>query len=314
MTINNLENLRAFLTVVEERSYKKAAERLHVSQPTISFRVRTLEEELKCKLLFRERKNFLITDIGRFTYRIGKEMLVLEKQIEKHIKHHLVGDENRLTLGSGSTIGVYLLPHIISLYRQEHPQAYVDLQISSSEETLRKLLNNSIDIGFLGLKTRHEDVKTYEFLEYELASVAPPDHPLSTVESIKAVQLKNYNFVMREKGSLIRRILSETLKSNGLVINNRNIVMELNSTEALKESVEAGLGISFIAPWAIKLQLAAGSLVTLKIEDLVLKREICVAINKRGIHTESTENFLSFLRSRRLAKKLKNIEGLTFKF
>lgn len=310
MPVSNIDNLKAFIAVVEEGSFKKAAERLHVSQPTVSFRLRSLEEELKCRLLFRDNKKFQLTEIGRFTYQIGKEMLGLDNQLERYINTRLAGDGNRLVVGSGSTCGVYLLPHAISLFRREYPQAHIDLQISNSEKTLHKLLNNSIDIGVLGTTTKHEDIETFKFLEYELVLVAPAGHPLASVGIIKTVDLKAYPLIMREKGSLTRRIIEEALRRQGIAIRDLNIVMELNSTEALKVAVESGLGISFIAPWAIQPQLVAGNLVVVKIEDLSIRREVCVCINKRGILSNLGEKFLKFLRSRRLGKELQKFEGI----
>ncbi|MDN5348094.1 MAG: LysR family transcriptional regulator, transcriptional activator of the cysJI operon [Clostridia bacterium] len=298
--------LRAFIAVVEEGGFRKAAARLHLAQPTVSSRIQSLEKELGCKLLYRSNRQIQLTEAGRHVYQIGKEMLNLEQQLKKYIARQRSEGANHISLGTGSTVGVYLMPYAITLFRKNHPQVHVDLQIGHLQETFRKLINKSIDIGILGAPIEHQDLEVRSLIEYEMVPVVASSHPLAGLDGVKIEDLLDQPFILREKGSLARRVIEEAFRRQGIALRELNVIMELNNTEALKVAVESGLGVSFISPWAIQAQLRAGTLKIIEVGGLRIKREAWVCVNKQAVLSSLIEEFLRFLASRHLAQGLQS--------
>ncbi|MCL4439598.1 MAG: LysR family transcriptional regulator [Firmicutes bacterium] len=298
--MRNLDYLKAFIAVVEEGSFQRAADTLHVAQPTVSFRLQALERELDAKLLHRSNHKNELTEIGRYLYQVGKEILALDSQINKFIESRRKSDLNHVILASGSTIGVYIMPQVIALFQKMHPQAQLELQICNTEQSLQKLLANVVDIAILGSQIRHQDLEIFKLLEYEASLIVPSAHPLVKIGKVKIADLLAYPLIMRERGSLTRKAFEEALRKQGFSLRDFKVIMELNSTEAIKVAIESGLGLSFICPWAVKAQLISGILKVVKVEDLNIKREIFVAVNKRGFLTQLGEQLLRFLHSREL--------------
>ncbi|MEL7565910.1 MAG: LysR family transcriptional regulator [Dehalobacterium sp.] len=297
------EYLKTLVAIVEEGNFNKAGESLHVAQPTISFRVQALERELGAKVLHRSKNKAELTEIGRFTYQVSKEMLALENKILRFVEDQRKGDDNNIVIATGSTIGVFIMPQLVSKFNKAQAQkGRIELQICNSDEALRKLIANSVDIAILGTKIRHQDIEAFKLLEYEVNLTVPGRHPLAEFDVINLEDLLPYPLVMREKGSLTRKALEEALRRRGLTLNDFKVVMELNSTEAIRVATECGLGISFIAPWPVIDQLNNGSLKVVKVKDLSIKREIFTALNKRGVLTQKAEEFIKFLKSRNSLK------------
>ncbi|ATW24423.1 hypothetical protein DCMF_06155 [Candidatus Formimonas warabiya] len=301
----DLEYLKTLVAIVEEGNFYKAGESLHVAQPTISLRIQALERELGAKVLLRNKNKAELTEIGRFTYQVGKEMLALENQISRFIESQRKGDANQIVIATGSTIGVFIMPQLVSKFNKKHPHhGRIELQICNSDEALRKLITNSVDIAILGTKIRHPDLEAFKLLEYEVHLIVPGDHPLAEFDVITLEDLLPYPLIIREKGSLTRKALEDALRQKGLTLRDFKVVMELNSTEAIKVAIECGLGLSFIASWPVMDQLTNGTLKVVRVKDLNIRREIFTALNKRGVLTQNGEEFMKFLQ---LKNSLKGI-------
>jgi len=301
----DLEYIKALIAIVEEGNFNKAGESLHVAQPTISFRIQALERELGAKVLHRSKNKVELTEIGRFTYQVGKEMLALENQINRYIENQRKGDNNHIVIATGSTIGVFIMPRLVSRFNKKHRyKGGIELQICNSDDALRKLVANSVDIAILGTKISHQDLEAFKLLEYEVNLIVPGEHPLAKFDVINLEDLLPYPLIMREKGSLTRKAFEDALRQKGLSLKDFKVVMELNSTEAIKVAIECGLGLSFIGSWPVIDQLKNGTLKLVKVKDLEIKREISTAINKRGVLTQNGEEFIKFLKSKNSLKGL----------
>lgn len=296
--MRNLDYLRAFIAVVDEGSFMEAAKRLHVAPPTVTFRVQSLEKELETDLLIRKGHGFELTEEGRHTYKLGKDLLALEEQIHGYIKNRRLQGDGRVLVGSGRTLGSYLMPGIIAEFNRKRPGIRVELQIDSSRETIQKLLENRIDIAVLGVSFTHEDLEVVNFLNYDLVLVAPPGHPLAGCGPVTIAEVLNHPMVMREKGSLTRQLFEKVLRSLPNRPGEPKVAIELSNTEAVKGAVRNGLGLAFVFPWAVENEAAAGKLVRVPVRDFSVKRQVFIAYNRRwGLH-RAAQAFWLFLESR----------------
>lgn len=296
--MRNLDCLRAFIAVVDEGSFKDAAKRLHVAPPTVSFRVQALEKELETELLIRKGHSFELTEEGRHTYELGRHLLALEEQIHDYIRNRRQQGDGRVLVGSGRTVGSYLMPGIIAEFNRKRPDVRVELQIDSSRETIHKLLENRIDIAVVGAFFAHEDMEVVDLLNYELVLVASPGHPLAVCGTATIAEVLRYPMIMREKGSLTRQLFEKGLRSLSYRPGEPRVAMELNNTEAVKGAVRNGLGVAFVFPWAVQDEVATGNLVHIPVRDFNVKREVFIAYNRRwGLH-RAARAFWRFLESR----------------
>ncbi|MDI6711130.1 MAG: LysR family transcriptional regulator [Bacillota bacterium] len=296
--MRNLDYLRAFIAVVDEGSFKEAAQRLHVAPATVSFRVQSLEKELDATLLIRKGHAFELTPEGRHAYERGKDLLLLEGQIRDYIDNRRQRGCGRVLVGSGRTTGSYLMPGIIADFNRKRPDIQIELQIASSRETIHKLLENRIDIAVLGAFFAHEDLEIVSFLSYELLLVVSPRHPLAARGTVAVSEVLEHPMVMREKGSLTRQLFEKGLRSLPGHPGEPKVAIELNNTEAVKGAVRNGLGLAFVFPWAVENEVAAGNLVRVPVRDFNVKREVFIAYNRRwGLH-RAAQAFWRFLESR----------------
>ena len=302
--MNNLDNLRAFVAVVDENSFRRAAAVLYISQPTVSFRIQSLEAEWGAPLLLRRGRRIEMTKLGRRVYPLAKEMLNLGDRITETVAQTVAGSEQKVVIASGSTVGVYLLPRLLSARRDLQTSTQLELQILNSADTFQKLLRHAVDIGILGTSTQHEDLESFHLFSYRLGLAVPADHPLVRRGVTRLEDLLPYPFVMRERGSLARNALDQELRRHPGISQRLRVVLELNSTEALRTATLAGLGLAFLPHWSVYNEVQSGSLVLLPVPLLQLRRDVYVCHNRRSGPHRAAQVYLDFFRSDKIQKHL----------
>ena len=247
-----LDLMRLFVQVVEEQSFTVVARKLGISQPAVSNQIRAFEEKLGVKLLYRKGKGFALTYEGETVYRhslhIMDEWLTLQREIGNSERTM----SGKIHIGASHIPGEYLLPSILASFRKLYPQIQFKLTIGDSMEIAEKVAVHDVDFAVVGAVFDTEKLTSELWLEDELGFVISGNYPLYDDDRIDITKLREYPMILRENGSGHRRAFEETLAKQGLDLNDFNVVLEVGSTEAVKNAVRSGLGFSFLSKHALE--------------------------------------------------------------
>lgn len=295
------QHLQVFVTVVEKQNFSRAAEELHMTQPAVSQYIRALEANIGTRLLERSNKYVRLNKVGEIVYHHAKEILGLYTKM-----HNLVDDVTHvangpITIGASYTFGEYVLPHIIAKLRATYPDIHPTVTIGNTTEIAELVAGYQLDIGIVEGHFKDQQLKVKEFAEDEMFVVTSPEHVLAQHEgNVGMKSLKNETWIVREIGSGTREATENMFHQLGL---SPAKLMSFGSTQPIKESVEAGLGISLLSKWAIQKELRNGDLKMLKIEGLPFRRQFSV-VTKSPFQTKALEVFIALLWEKKMVLSL----------
>jgi DNA-binding transcriptional LysR family regulator len=240
------------------------------------------------------------TVLLKHTRRVQQIMTRAEQEIAA-----LTGDHaGSLTLGASTTIAQYVLPRLLGEFCAEHPRVYPTLLSGNTEHIVSAVREKKITLGFIEGPPRTRDVSTEPFLRDEILLIAPAAHEWTERAFITCADLATTPLLMRERGSGTRRITEMALERQGIKRRALQIVMELDSTEAIKSAVEAGLGVGFVSRWAIAKDLRLGhSFKIIEIKGLRIHRDFLLVAAKGPEPQGLAQEFRKFLASRAGAKR-----------
>ena len=289
----DFRKLEVFLKVYETQSFSKTSKLLYLTQPTVTLHIKDLEEILGVKLLDRNTRKVIPSKAGKVVYEYGKEIINLLKEMEKELE--IFKDEKRgiVEIGGSTIPGQYILPKIIKSFKEKYPQISVYLKVGDSREIVEKVIKGDFDLGMVGAVFKNKELVYIPCYEDEIVLIAPPDFPK---DEISLEELYDISLIKREEGSGTWENAIESLQKKGLDILKLNIVGEMGSTEAIKESVKAGLGCGFISSLAIELEKALNLLKVIKIKNISIKRKFYLIYPKVKKITSSEEKFIKFIK------------------
>jgi DNA-binding transcriptional LysR family regulator len=276
----SLENFRivVFRAVAEQLSFRKAAEELYLTQPAVSLQIKALEEELGVQVFDRAGAQITLTQAGTILLRYARQVNSLFVQVEREIVA-LTGDHaGQLALGASTTIAQYVLPRLLGEFCKEHPRVHPTLISGNTEHIVDAVEKQKIELGLIEGPARSRTIKTKPFLEDDLLLIVPAAHEWAELESVPCAEIGSAPLLMRERGSGTRRVVEMALERQGLKHKSLRIMMELDSTEAIKSAVEAGLGVGFVSRWAMAKDLRLGThFKIVEVSGLRIKRSFSVA-------------------------------------
>lgn len=287
--------LEVFKTVVDKKSFSGAAQVLFISQPAVSMHIRSLEEHFKTKLFDRTSQQITITETGRILYKYVDKILTLIDQVEKEIANYTGNVQGPLAVGASFTIGEYVVPKILGYFNKNHPQVKTTLQVTNTEQIVNLVSRQELDLGLVEHGVDNPELIASSIMQDELIVAISPEHPFVTKKVLTIPELINMRLVLRERGSGTRKIAEERLELAGVDLSGLNVVMELGSTEAVKEAVEAGFGSTIVSNWAVKKEIKLGTLVPLRVKDVPLFREFYLIHHKDKFKTPVVDEFIDYL-------------------
>lgn len=265
-------------------SFTKASEILSTSQPTISEQIKTLENNLGCKLFDRLGRTIKPTSKAELLF--PKALDVLEKinQLEEEIATEDQCISGELILGASTIPGAYILPRLATVFKKSHPEISFEIRIADSEEIIDSVLNHDLLIGIVGSKTASAKLQFSPLTGDELVLAAAGNDNLSTNISMK--KLLTLPFLLREKGSGTRKSMEEFGAQTGFETELLNTVAVLGSNAAIKEAIKANLGVSILSRISISDELESGKIREAKVKGLTMKRMFyAVTLKKRSLPT-----------------------------
>ncbi len=289
--------LKVFCTVAETKSFSKTSEIIHLTQPAVSLQIQALEEKYETKLFDRSSSTVTLTPAGEILYKYAKEILTLYTSAEKAIGKQTGLVKGSLTLGAGSNIGNYILPTLITEFRKTHPKSKIYLLVSNTKRVIELLNAGNIDLGLVEGDVSRQKMVVKKLLSDELLLIVPPEHNWAKRKEISIAELCKEPFLLREPGSGTRQMIEKFLGRHGITLHDLKISAILGSTEAIKDAVENGLGISIISRWAARKEHRYGTLHLLNIKEEKMARDFSLIMNKNAVSSNSLEEFVSFLKA-----------------
>nr|WP_142506184.1 LysR family transcriptional regulator [Melghirimyces algeriensis] len=286
------QRLRVFVTVAKAKNFSRAAEQLHLTQPAVSQHIRSLEETFGTLLLERTNKSVRLTPAGEILLQEGEKILHQYERMERLIHDLTQGTGGPLSIGASYTFGEYVLPRIISAFGNQYPGVNPSVTIANTTEIAEGVRRRRLDIGIVEGEVHHQELTIRHVADDELMVVLPAEHPLSGQQITPLTNLANENWILREPGSGTRAVADSLFQNNHFTPLK---VMEFGSIQTIKESVEAGMGITLLSPWAIRKEQFWGTLFPIRIKDCPLHRRFTALTHATSFHTQAMNHFLRFL-------------------
>ncbi|MDA2934700.1 selenium metabolism-associated LysR family transcriptional regulator [Acidobacteria bacterium AH-259-D05] len=291
----DLRLLEIFCAVYRERSFSRAAEKLRISQPTISGHIKNLEETLNVNLFERLPRTITPTQAANILYRHGEIILTERQAALQELMAFLDRLEGSLTVSASTIPGEYLLPQLLVEFHVQFPRVEIELSISDSREVCHRVADGRADLGCAGAQLDMVGLEYHHFASDQLVLVVPNDRKWQKVKKISIEDLRRQPFLARESGSGTRLSFERHIGSS---LDQFNVKAVLSSTNAVKEGLKAGLGVSVLSHLAVQTELASGLLKTVRIENHEpLRRDFFVVVSKRLTLSPIAEGFLDFLQS-----------------
>lgn len=291
----DIHHLKVFASVYKHKSFSKAAEELYLSQPTVSDHIKALEEELNCKLFDRLSRRIIPTKEAGLL--IGRAVEVLEKvesikELLGEFRKDLAGP---LIIGASTIPGTYILPGLTASFRQKNPSVFFEIVVSDSRAIIDKIAEHDLLIGIVGAKLEARQVHFEPFLDDELIAVASGAYEAKKSMGIR--DIAKSPIVMREQGSGTRKEFEKILEREGLDPHQLNIVGIFGSTDAVKQAVKEGMGISIISRRSVKDELKCEMLREIKIKDADMKRQFYIITHRKRTLPHLYRTFVDYLLS-----------------
>lgn len=293
----DLRLLEIFCYVYESMSFSRAAEQLNLTQPTVSAHIRTLEEYFGTSLFDRLGREIQPTRAAKILYEQSSSLSHVRRDIENAMNRFLNKQEGRLQLGASTIPGEYLLPRMISQFRQKYPKIEVSVSIGDTRQIQERTLAGEIELGFIGATPEDSNLNASVFASDQLV-LAVPVNKRYQQESVTLAELKKMPLIIRERGSGTRKAFELQLAEQRLALSDFTIIAELGSTAALKEAVIHDLGVAVISDKAIEMEQRFKLIRTMPVKDLRLpKREFHTIYNKRRQRSPLCELMLESIKN-----------------
>ncbi|RAL22066.1 selenium metabolism-associated LysR family transcriptional regulator [Thermoflavimicrobium daqui] len=289
----NYDALRTFVTVVEERNFTKAAEKLILSQPTVSLHIKQLEVELQTHLLSRSPKHVQITPTGQILYQRAKQIIQLWEKTKEEMGDYLHTLRGFLKIGASLTIGEYILPMILTSYHEQYPYVQLEVVVGNTQEVVQQVRSHQLDLGLIEGHTQEREVKVSPFMEDEMVFVVGASHPLAQQKpNVSLESLQNQVWIAREKGSGTREYMDHLIRKWGLQL--KDILM-ISSNQGVKELVSRGIGVTCISRWVVQKEVDRGEMVMLSVFEQPIVRTLSYVLPMQTDLSRSGQVFLECL-------------------
>jgi DNA-binding transcriptional LysR family regulator len=284
----SLRQLEIFEKIASTGSVTRAGEELLLTQSAVSMALSQLEQLSSAPLFERSGRRLLLNDSGRFLLKEAREILLAVKQIEQQLQGDSGELAGELLVGGSTTIANYLLPSLLGTFARQYPRTRVQLRVGNTQQVADWLEAGELDIAFVEGPCHSRGLVAVPWRDDELVVVAGAEHPWATEKGVTPEQLAAAPWIMREKGSGTREIFEDAMEQAGI---SYRIALEFGHTEAIKNGVAAGLGVSCLSRIAVDRELEYGRLVEIA-SPLLLGRFLTLMKRRSSCCTALLEAFL----------------------
>ena len=284
--------IEAFVQVSTHSSFSRAAEALHLTQPSITARIQALERELGEELFERGGRGVRLTDAGHVFLPYVEHILQQLQEGRDAVEEVRNVQLGSLRLGSAITISTYVLPTILNRFCGEYPLVDVVVRTGRSEQVLNMLLADEVQVGLLRTLS-HPDTESIPLYDDEILLVAHPDHAFAASGKATIAEVAGEPIVLFDRGSSYYGLIHDLFRKANVI---PNVAMELYSLEATKRMVEEGLGVALVPEVTIRRELETGALVQVGLSDIEpIRRRIALQYRRNRKRSRAVQAFIDTL-------------------
>jgi len=287
----SLRQLQVFESVARHLSHSRAAAELYLSQPAVSMQIKQAEIIVGLPLFEQQGKKIFLTEAGRELLHYSRSILQLVDEMESVFDEMKGLERGHLNISVVSTAN-YFMPQLLAKFIQAHPQIQVSLSVANRDAVIKQLTENIADLAIMGQPPDGTDMRADAFMENPLVVIAAPSHALANTQKIQPRQLAKETFLLREQGSGTRGVVERFFASHHLTLPAH---MEMDTNEAIKQSVQAGIGIGIISRHGIELELETKRLVVLDVDHFPIVRHWYIVHRKDKRSSTAAQEFERFL-------------------
>jgi len=293
----DLRRLEVFAKVAELGSFSRAAEALFLTQPTISEHVRSLEVELGLSLLDRLGRGATPTPAGRVLLDYARRMLKLAEEARQAIDRFQGRMSGTLIVGGSTIPGEYVLPALIGQFKSKYPDILISLRVASSRQVSEWVDEGRVEVGVVGARPPLRTLEARALMSDELVIAVPAGHPWAGRKTVALADVRSEPLIVREPGSGSREVLERALHDADTNLDAFRVAGEIGSTQAIKQAVRAGVGITIISRRAVEDECRAGLVHCVKVRDLKLARSFYLVTHRERTRSPLAEAFVTFVES-----------------
>jgi DNA-binding transcriptional LysR family regulator len=288
-----LHSLRVFLTVANEKSFSRAAEKLLRTQPAISLTIQRLEAELQEKLIDRSAKDLLLTDAGRTVLEFAKRFDSLHSELENSLAELRDKSAGRLMIGANESSTLYLLDHI-ERYRRKYPKVKVQIRRSLSSRIPTELIDGELELGILTYDPEDDRLISRVIYKDHLAFIVSPEHKLAARPDVSITELGDENFIAHNVVSPYRAVVLREFQRHHVPL---KMDLEMPTIEAIRKMVQRNEGVAFLPHMCVADEIRQGVVREVKVREMTVDREIRLAYPARRALSHAAQAFLEVVQA-----------------
>lgn len=292
----DIKQLEAFVYVVESGSFSRAGALLHLTQPTISAHVLSLERELKVKLIVRTTKETYPSAAGKLLYGYAKEILLMRENAVQAIRAFSQDMRGTITVAASTIPGQYYLPRLLQAFREKYPEILFRIQMTHSADVADRIAARTAEVGFCGSRTENAKCLYHPFAEDKLVVITPnePRFRQYAGGGFPTGQLRRETFINREKGSGTRQETEAFLRELGLRPEELQTAVEVRSTESILRMVSEGMGVAVVSQSACQDYRQFGKVLTFDFDSITLRRKLYLIRHRNSVLSPIAQVFYDF--------------------
>jgi DNA-binding transcriptional LysR family regulator len=292
----DLAQLEIFLSIAEEKSFSRAAEKMHRTQPALSIAIKRLEEELGETLFDRSSKSGTLTEAGRILLSYAQKMINLRDEAVEAVGELRGMFRGRLTIGANESTSLYLLPPLLLEYRKQHPSIKIEVYRNISERIPNEVLERNLDFGFLSYDPLLPSLESLEIYNDELVLVVLPKHHLAKQKVVTVRDLGSEQFVAHNVKTPARTRIFELFAQHRTPL---NICVELATLDTIKDFVQRQVGIAILPRLAVRDELANGKLIEVPVKGMKIEKMLRLVYRREQSLSHAAKSFLEIVRTHR---------------
>ncbi|MFQ5520732.1 MAG: selenium metabolism-associated LysR family transcriptional regulator, partial [Candidatus Methylomirabilia bacterium] len=276
-------------------SFSKAAEALFLTQPTVSEHIRALEDELGTRLLDRLGRGAAPTKAGELLLGYARRILQLHREARQALELFQGRLSGELVVGASTTPGEYILPAVIGRFKEKYPEISISLSIGDTQQVVDWVREAKVEVAMVGARVPHPVLEYKELTPDELVVAVSSNHPWHGRKTVTLEEVQAEPLIVRERGSGSRQALERALAEVGLDLRAFRVVGEMGSTQAIKQAVRAGVGISLISKRAVEVECHANLVWCVEVTNLRFARSFYLITHRDRSRSPLAEAFRAFL-------------------
>lgn len=286
--------LNVFLTAARTLNFTAAARLLHMTQPSVSQHIQSLEQHFDLQLFVRSGRHLRLTDAGEVLLPMAQEIVSISQSIDNKMES-LKGDVyGRLVVGCSTTVGKYVLPFLLAQFMQQHPKVEASCFVTPRKIAVQMLADGEAHVALASKQELMANLEFSRFITDRVSLIVPLTHPWAKRDCVEPEELLDVNFIWREEGSGTRYVAEEKLRELGIAFGQLKTILTLGNSEAIALAVQEGIGVGFVSQIIIS-RLVEGKVMPVKVRGLDVKQEIFIGRDANRLGTTAQTAFWQFV-------------------